>query len=74
MSDKQQQILEKIQSFPPERLDEVLDFVEFIEQGEKRKPWIEFDEWAMDLAREKGFHHLTEEDVAEIVKQYRLRA
>lgn len=37
----------------------------------KEKKWIEFDEWAINLAREKGFNHLTEEDVAEIVKAYR---
>jgi len=73
MSEKQQQILEKIQSFPPEKIEEVLDFIEFIEEREKRKAWIEFDEWAMNLAKEKGFYHLTEEDVAEIVRQHRLR-
>ena len=73
MSEKQQQILEKIRSFPPEKIEEVLDFIEFIEEREKRKAWIEFDEWAMNLAKEKGFYHLTEEDVAEIVRQHRLR-
>jgi len=73
MSEKQQQILEKIQSFPPEKIEEVLDFIEFIEEREKRKAWVEFDEWAMNLAKEKGFYHLTEEDVAEIVRQHRLR-
>ena len=31
MSEKQQQILEKIQSFPPEKIEEVLDFIEFTE-------------------------------------------
>ena len=73
MIKKQQQILEKIRSFPPEKIEEVLDFIEFIEEREKRKAWIEFDEWAMNLAKEKGFYHLTEEDVAEIVRQHRLR-
>jgi len=68
MDEKQQQILEKIRSFPPEKIEEILDFIEFIEEREKRKVWIEFDEWAMNLAREKGFYHLTEEDVAEIVR------
>jgi len=60
MSKKQQQILEKIRSFPPEKIEEVLDFIEFIEEREKRKAWVEFDEWAMNLAKEKGFCHLTE--------------
>ena len=71
---EKQQILEQIRSLPPERIEEVLTFIEFIEHREKRKTWIEFDEWAMNLAKEKGFHNLTEEDVAEIVKQHRLKA
>ena len=70
MRDKQE-IVEKIQSLPPESLDEVIDFIEFIEHREKRRIWIEFDEWALNLAKEKGFSQLTEEDIAEIVKQHR---
>jgi len=71
---EQQEILKKIQNFPPNRIEEVADFIEFIERREKRKAWIEFDEWAMNLAKEKGFYHLNEEDVAQIVKQHRLKA
>jgi len=64
-------VIEKLRSLPPELLSEVLDFIEFLEQRSKEKKWIEFDEWAINLAREKGFNHLTEEDVAEIVKAHR---
>jgi len=64
-------VIEKLRSLPPELLSEVLDFIEFLEQRSKEKKWIEFDEWAMNLAREKGFNNLTEEDVAEIVKAHR---
>ena len=71
---EQQEILKKIQNFPPNRIEEVVDFIEFIERREKRKAWIEFDEWAMNLAKEKGFYHLNEEDVAQIVKQHRIKA
>ena len=71
---EQQEILEKIQNFPPNSIKEVIDFIEFIERREKRKTWIEFDEWAMNLAKEKGFYHLNEEDIAQIVKQHRLKA
>jgi hypothetical protein len=74
MIDKHQQIVEKLQSLPPERIDEVIDFIEFIDGLEKKKEGVAFDEWAMNLAKEKGFHHLTEEDIAEIVKQYRAGA
>ena len=71
MSDKQQRIMEKIQSFPPEKIDEILSFIEFIERRERSKSWIELDEWAMNLAKEKGFYHLTEKDVSDIVNQHR---
>jgi hypothetical protein len=74
MIDKHQQIVEKLQSLPPERIDEVIDFIEFIDGREKKKEGVAFDEWAMNLAKEKGFHHLTEEDIAEIVKQCRAGA
>ena len=71
MSEKQQEIIEKVRSLPPEKIEEVLDFLRFIEQREKKRAWIEFDEWALNLAKEKGFDHLTEEDVTEIVRQHR---
>jgi hypothetical protein len=35
------------------------------------KEWLEFDEWAINLAREKGFANLTEGDVARIVSDFR---
>ena len=72
MSEKQQEIIEKVRSLPPEKIEEVLDFIYSIEQREKKRALIEFDEWALNLAKEKGFDHLTEEDVTEIVKQHRI--
>jgi hypothetical protein len=72
MSNEQEQlILKKVRRFPPERIQEVLDFIEFLEQRGRQNAWIEFDEWALNLAKEKEFHHLTEEDVAGIVKEHR---
>lgn len=64
-------ILEKVRSLPSERLTELLDFIEFLRQREERRSWIELDEWAMNLAKEKGFSHLTEKDVAKIVESHR---
>jgi len=64
-------ILEKLRKLPSERKREILDFVEFLESREKSERWIEFDEWAMNLAKEKGFAHLTEQEVAEIVGDLR---
>jgi len=69
--EQEQLILEKVRRFPSERIQEILDFIEFLEQRERQRGWIGFDEWAMDLAKEKGFHQLTEEDVASIVKEHR---
>ena len=63
-------ILEKFRKLPPERKQQILDFLEFLESRE-RKEWLEFDEWAMNLAKEKGFSHLTEEDIVQIVSDYR---
>ena len=71
----EQAVIEKLKILPPEKQQEVLDFVEFLGQkgssnqraGEER----EFDEWAVNLAKEKGFAHLTEEDVSQIVRDFR---
>ena len=72
MSEKQQEIVEKVRTLTPEKVEQVLDFIYFIEQREKKSTWIEFDEWALNLAKEKGFDHLTEKDVTEIVRQHRI--
>jgi hypothetical protein len=72
MSEKQQEIVERVRSLSPEKIEEVLDFISLIEQRESKRAWIEFDEWALNLAKEKGFDRLTEEDVTEIVKQHRI--
>jgi Protein of unknown function (DUF2281). len=55
----------------PEKRQEVVDFIEFIESKDLATRWIEFDEWAANLAKEKGFDRLTEEDVAQIVEAHR---
>lgn len=68
---KEQLILERVCKLPRERLQEVLDFIEFLEHREHKQRWIGFDEWAMNLAKDRGFNHLTEEDVIEIVKAHR---
>lgn len=64
-------ILEKFRRLSSESKQEVLDFLEFLESRERAKGWLEFDAWAVNLAKEKGFAHLTEEDVAQIVSDFR---
>jgi len=49
----------------------VLDFLEFLESREKVKTWLEYDERAINLARQKGFYQLTDDDVARIVSDFR---
>jgi len=67
----EQLILEKLRELPREKIQEVIDFMEFLANREQRTHWIEFDEWALNLAKERGFYHLTEDDVARIVDQHR---
>jgi hypothetical protein len=64
-------IIEKLRKLSSEKKQEILDFVEFLESREKSRGWVEFDEWAMNLAKEKGFARLTEQEVAEIVSDLR---
>jgi len=64
-------IKKEIDKLPPDMLKEVLDFIEFLKQKDKRKEWVEFDEWAANLAKEKGFYNLTEKDISEIVESQR---
>jgi hypothetical protein len=68
---KEEVILEKLRRLSAERKKEVLDFLEFLEYREGAMRRLEFDKWATNLAKEKGFHHLTEEDVAGIVSDFR---
>lgn len=64
-------IIERLRNLPPEKRREVFDFLEFLELQERGKKWIEFDEWAINLSREKGFSYLKEDDISSIVKDFR---
>jgi hypothetical protein len=68
---KEEAILEKLRRLSLDKKREILDFLEFLETREKVKEWLEFDEWAINLAKEKGFSNLTEGDVARIVSDFR---
>jgi len=71
LKEKEEIILGKLRKLSSEKKQEVLDFLEFLEEREKAKGWLEFDEWAMNLAKERGFSYLTEGDVAKIVSDLR---
>ena len=64
MREEERLILEKMRNLPPERFQQVLDFIEFLGYQEREKEWIGFDLWVMNLAKERDFHHLTEKEVA----------
>ena len=64
-------IIEKFRKLPEERKQQVSDFLDFITLRENVNKWIDFDVWALDLAKAKGFSHLTEDDVARIVSDFR---
>jgi hypothetical protein len=64
-------IIEKFRKLPLERKQQVFDFLDFITSRENVKNWLDFDVWALDLAKAKGFSHLTEDDVARIINNFR---
>lgn len=68
-----EQLLDVIEELPGEKVLEVLDFAKFLRWQDivEARAIIEFDAWAENLAKEKGFAHLTEEDVAQIVHECR---
>jgi len=71
MGEKGKIFIEKLRGLSLEKKQEILDFLEFLELRDRTKEWLEFDEWAVNLAKEKGFSHLTEEDVIKIVSDFR---
>ena len=68
---KEEVLVDRLRKLPTEKKQEVLDFVEFLEFRERATRWLEFDGWAVNLAKKKGFARLTETDVARIVRDFR---
>ena len=67
----EQTFIKKFRGLSSEKRQQLLDFLEFLASREDAKKWLEFDEWALNLAKERGFGHLTEEDIARIVSDFR---
>lgn len=65
-----EQLLTTLEGLPEKDVPIVIHFIEFLKWSERQR-WTDFDRWAMELAREKGFGHLTEEEIAQIVHEYR---
>ena len=68
-----EQLLDVIEELPYEKVLEVLDFAKYLRWQDlvEAREIIEFDAWAENLAKEKGFARLSEEDVAQIVHEFR---
>jgi hypothetical protein len=68
-----EQLLDVIEELPGEKVLEVPDFAKFLRWQDvvEAREMIELDAWAENLAKEKGFDYLTEEDVAQIVHELR---
>jgi cell fate (sporulation/competence/biofilm development) regulator YlbF (YheA/YmcA/DUF963 family) len=68
-----EQLLDAVKDLPETRVLQVLEFARFLKwQDEAQaREIIEFEAWAENLAKEKGFAHLSEEDVAYIVHEVR---
>lgn len=64
-------VLEKFRRLPAKRKQEAIDLLDLLASGERAKDWLEFDEWALNVAKKKGFDRLTEKDVARIVSDFR---
>ena len=71
ISKDEEKIIQKFRSLSPEKKREAIGYLDLLSSGKKAKEWVEFDEWAFNLAKKKGFDRLTEKDVARIVSDYR---
>ena len=67
----EEKVIQKFRSLPPDKKREATDYLDLLASGKKAKDWVAFDEWAMNLAKKKGFDRLSEEDVARIVSDVR---
>ena len=67
------QVVRAVRDLPPQKIQEIIEYADFLRWKETKaaKEVVGFDEWALNLAREKGFDRLSEKDVAMIVHEYR---
>ena len=67
----EEKIIRNFRSLSPDKKRQAIDYLDLLAAGKRAKDWIEFDEWAINLAREKKFDRLTEGDIARIVNDFR---
>lgn len=73
VTEMKKEIDRSIKILPSDKAQELIDFAKYLRwQEEKRTAEIvEYDEWAINLAREKGFDYLTKKDTIRIIKECR---
>jgi len=64
-------VLEIFRGLPQDKKQELFNYLQFLASRDKTKKWLEFDAWAINLAKSKEFSNLTEDDVGRIVSDFR---
>ena len=64
-------VIHSFRRLSPEKRRQAIDYIDLLAAGKKSKDWLEFDEWAINLAKKKNFDRLSETDVACIVNDLR---
>lgn len=67
----EEKIIQSFRRLSPDKKRKAIDYLDLLASGKKVEDWVEFDEWAINLAKKKDFDRLTEEDVARIVSDFR---
>jgi hypothetical protein len=67
----EEKIIRSFRSLSPTKKRQAVDYLDLLASGKTAKAWVEFDAWAINLAKKKHFDRLTEDDVARIVSDLR---
>ncbi|MBU0567115.1 hypothetical protein KJ693_04610 [bacterium] len=67
------QVVQAVKDLPSYKIQEVIKYANFLRWKETKeaKEIVELDEWALNLAKKRGFDRLSEDDVASIVHECR---
>ncbi len=62
-----------VKRLPPAKRRELWDYAQFLQwqSQQKARDLVDFDAWALNLAKKRGFDRLTEQDVLAIVQECR---
>lgn len=73
VTEMKKEINRAIKRLPSDKAQELIDFANYLRWQEEKKTRevVEYDEWAINLAREKGFDYLTEKDILKIIEECR---